>query len=290
MGAFELMDLVGLDVGLEIQKSFDALSFGEPRWRPSPLMANRVAAGWHGRKAGRGWYVYEDGAPYRPEDPPAPKPGGGEQRLVVVAGELPIADAVRELALAAGWDAREPEDAEGEVPFLNVDCGADPEGPPLEGGPLALLCADASLAVLDAGGGAAGFHALPPVGFVELLRSPATTAAAARASEAFFGTLGVHIGWVGDAPGGVLGRIAAQLVNEACFSLGEGVAGAQEIDEAMVLGLNHPRGPLTWAREIGLEHLLALLDGLYAEYREERYRAAPLLRRAVALGADDLGA
>ena len=57
MGPFELMDLVGVDVGFEISKSFYEQSFGEPRWRPSPIAARYVAAGLHGRKAGRGYYA-----------------------------------------------------------------------------------------------------------------------------------------------------------------------------------------------------------------------------------------
>ncbi|MCW2989485.1 MAG: 3-hydroxybutyryl-CoA dehydrogenase [Solirubrobacterales bacterium] len=77
MGPFELQDLVGIDVGYEVSLSFQELSFGEPRWRPSPLSARMVAAGWHGRKSGRGWYVYEDGAPHRPDDPEPPPATGG---------------------------------------------------------------------------------------------------------------------------------------------------------------------------------------------------------------------
>ena len=52
----------------------------------------------------------------------------------------------------------------------------------------------------------------------------------------------------------------------------------------MTLGLSHPRGPVAWGEAIGLDHVLAVLDGLWAERREERYRVAPLLRRAHALG------
>ena len=58
MGPFELMDLVGVDTGFEISKSFYEQSFGEPRWRPSPIAARYVAAGLHGRKSGRGYYDY----------------------------------------------------------------------------------------------------------------------------------------------------------------------------------------------------------------------------------------
>ena len=62
MGPFELMDLVGVDTGFEISKSFFEQSFGEPRWRPSPIAARYVAAGLHGRKSGRGYYDYAAGA------------------------------------------------------------------------------------------------------------------------------------------------------------------------------------------------------------------------------------
>jgi len=74
MGPFELMDLVGIDTGLEISKSFYEQSFGEPRWRPSPITARYVAAGRYGRKTGRGYYDYSSD-PYRPPDPdPDPDP------------------------------------------------------------------------------------------------------------------------------------------------------------------------------------------------------------------------
>jgi 3-hydroxybutyryl-CoA dehydrogenase len=167
MGPFELMDLVGIDTGLEISKSFYEQSFYEPRWRPSPIASRYVAAGRYGRKSGRGYYDYSSD-PYRPPDPD------------------------------------------------------------------------------------------PPEGDADAKAQPAA--------------------------GGVLERIVCQVINECAFALDEGVGSAQDIDTGMVLGLNYPRGPLAWADEIGLDHVLAVLDGLWEEYREERYRAAPLLRRLVREG------
>jgi 3-hydroxybutyryl-CoA dehydrogenase len=174
MGPFELMDLVGVDTGLEISKSFYEQSFGEPRWRPSPIAARYVAAGRYGRKSGRGYYDYSRD-PYRPPDPdPDPDP-----------------------------DSDPPTHAEAKVK---------------------------------------------------------------------------------PAAGGVLERIVCQVINECAFALGEGVGSAQDIDTGMTLGLNYPRGPLAWADEIGLDNVLAVLDGLWEEYREERYRPAPALRGLVRAG------
>jgi 3-hydroxybutyryl-CoA dehydrogenase len=171
MGPFELMDLVGVDTGLEISKSFYEQSFYEPRWQPSPITVRYVAAGLHGRKTGRGYYDYSSD-PYRPADP-------------------------------------------------DRDPNQNPPG------------------------------------------------ASAKVTP---------------ASGGVLERIVCQVINECAFALGEGVGSAQDIDTGMLLGLNYPRGPLAWADEIGLDHVLAVLDGLWEEYREERYRPAPALRRLVRAG------
>ena len=287
LGPFELQDLVGLDVGLTVAESFWAQSYGEPRWRPSPLSARMVAAGRLGRKSGCGWYAYADGRALRPPDPPPVPVGGGERRLVVLSGETTLAHELRALADAADWRV---EEAMGDdVPWLIVACGAaEEEGPPAQGAPQVLLCAEASLHQLDPSGNAAGFHALPPLdagGLVELTRGTTTTELTVERAEAFFGALGLQTAWVGDAPGLVLGRIVAQLVNEAAFALTEGVtADPQAVDDAMELGLSHPRGPLGWGDEIGLDHVLTLLDALRSETGQERYRAAPLLRRMVADG------
>ena len=72
MGPFELMDLVGVDIGLDISRSFYEQSFGEPRWRPSPITVKTVAAGRYGRKRGRGYYEYPEGGRHRPDDPEPP--------------------------------------------------------------------------------------------------------------------------------------------------------------------------------------------------------------------------
>jgi 3-hydroxybutyryl-CoA dehydrogenase len=292
MGPFELMDLVGVDTGLDVARSFFEQSFGEPRWRPNPISVKTVAAGLTGRKSGRGFYDYSDGTDaYRPSDAEAPTPGGGDG-VVVIAGDTPLADELRDAASAAGWDVLEPEEGgDRQPPELILDATGGPQEEPLdvplEGGPRAVCCSSGSLAALDPGGGAVGFHALPPLGesaLVELTRGPDSAPTAAAVAERFFSTLGKHTTWVGDAPGLVLGRIVCQVVNEAAFALGEGVGSAEDIDAGFVHGLGYPRGPLAWADQIGLDHVVSVLDGLYDEYREERYRVASALRKLVLSG------
>ena len=283
MGPFELMDLVGVDTGLEISRSFYEQSFGEPRWQPSPIAVRTVAAGRHGRKTGRGYYEYPEGARHRPPDPDPPEAGGGDG-AIVIAGDTQLALEIEEAALQAGWEVMSPAEAvDGPLPDLILDLtgGEEPDAP-LQGAPQAICCAAGSLAALDPGGSAVGFHALPPFAdttLVELTRGPDTAESAVEAAQDFFATMGKHTEWVGDAPGLVLGRIVCQIVNEAAFAIGEGVGSAEDIDTGMIHGLNYPRGILAWADEIGLDHVLGVLDALHEERGEPRYRVAPLLRR-----------
>jgi 3-hydroxybutyryl-CoA dehydrogenase len=284
MGPFELMDLVGIDVGLDVARSFYEQSFGEPRWRPSQITVRTVAAGRLGRKSGRGYYEYGAGpGDHRPPDP-EPLPAGGGEGVIVLAGESELALELGAAAVEAGWEVVLPERAaHHDAPFLILDLtGSEEPEAPLQGGPQAICCAAGSLATLDPGGAAVGFHALPPLqdsSLIELTRGPDSALSAASAAEGFFASLGKHTAWVQDAPGLVLGRIVCQVINESAFALGEGVGSAEDIDAGMVHGLSHPRGPLGWADQIGLDHVLSVLDALSDELREERYRAAPALRR-----------
>jgi 3-hydroxybutyryl-CoA dehydrogenase len=249
MGPFELQDLVGIDVGYDVTRSFDAQSFGEPRWKPSVLQSKMVAAGRLGRKAGRGWYEYEDGKAHRPDDPEPPEPGGGDGQRVTIAGSGPAIDELVERASGAG--------------FHIVEGGAE----------LTLVFCDERALHSHGRDGAVGFHLLPGGGLAEL------TGERSDAADDFFRKCGLHTEWVADAPGLVLGRIVAQLVNEAAFAIGEGIGSPEDVDAGVTLGLNHPRGPVEWGELIGVDHVLATVDGLFEWYRDPRYRAAPLLRR-----------
>jgi len=300
MGPFELMDLVGIDTGLEVSRSFYELSFGEPRWRPSPISARYAAAGMHGRKTGLGYYDYggmAESGRYREEDPPPPEPPeGAAEGVLVISGEGVLAQEIRAAARKAGFELRGPHEPSGGVlPSLVIECDRDPAAfdgangaeAAERGAARLVLCARGSLAALDPAGSAVGFHVLPSfeqARLVELTRSETSSPLAAERAERLLRALGKHVAWVGDAPGLVLGRIVCQVINESAFALGEGVGEATDIDTGMLLGLSHPRGPLEWADAIGLEHVLDVLTALQREYGEERYRPAPAIRRLVAAG------
>jgi 3-hydroxybutyryl-CoA dehydrogenase len=223
--------------------------------------------------------------------------------VVVIAGDGPLATALGQAAQRAGYEVRTAQAPLGDaLPALFIDCSSEApartgssdaqagereRSSPARGGAHLLLCAQGSLATLDPGGSAVGFHVMPPfadAGLVELTRCESSSPLAAQRAERFFEALGKHTAWVGDAPGLVLGRIVCQLINEASFALGEGIGDARDIDLGMVLGLSHPHGPFEWADEIGLDHVLSVLNALWREYREERYRPAPALRRLVGEG------
>lgn len=279
MGPFELMDLVGLDINHAVAEAFYRQTYGEPRYRPSPIQGRMVAAGRLGRKTGVGWYEY--GKDPRPEEPKPPEPAADEGHTVVVFGELPVAVALRYQLARHGFTVL--DECPADEPWLTIACGAPgPFGP----GPHAVLVAEASLHQIDVT--AAGFHLLPPLDDVRLLEVTSTTQTDPIALERLHKmaeTLGWYVEHVADAPGLVAGRIICQLINEAAFLVGEGNGSPADVDLGMELGVNHPRGPIGWAHEIGLAHVVGVLAALQRELGQERYRIARLLRDGLAVGA-----
>ncbi len=132
-----------------------------------------------------------------------------------------------------------------------------------------------------------GFATLPPWAdrrLVEVIPGLRSNPEAVERAEAVLRTLGKETVVVKDGAAGVFPRIFAMIVNEAAFALEDGVATAQDIDTALRLGANYPQGPLALADEIGLEVLLAIIEGVHDETKDDAHRAAPLLRRMVQAG------
>lgn len=132
--------------------------------------------------------------------------------------------------------------------------------------------------------GFATFHPLGRRNVIELARGLDTGDDALRAAESLVQGMGKESALVKDAPGLVFPRILSLIINEAARGLDEGIATAEEIDIALRLGTNYPQGPLRWADEIGLDEVLAVIEGLQQETGDDRYRPAPLLRKLVASG------
>lgn len=132
--------------------------------------------------------------------------------------------------------------------------------------------------------GFATFHPLEKRAVVELARGLNTGDASISAATQFIEGLGRKTAEVKDAPGLVFPRILSLIINEATRGLDEGIATPDEIDVALRLGTNYPQGPLRWGDEIGLDEVLAVIEGLHEETGDDRYRPAPLLKKMVAAG------
>jgi 3-hydroxybutyryl-CoA dehydrogenase len=270
MGPFTLMDLVGLDVNLAVSTSVYEQSFHDPRFAPHLRQRAKVDAGHLGRKTGRGWYDYADGAPVVE---PATLPQGPHPDLVL-ADEGPLLDDVVTRLEAGGVTV-----VRTDLPFfLEVD---GVQIFPTDGRPAAMLMLDPDLPdrvtldlVLD-------WSTAERVA----ISAPSSVADASIAKAAgVFQAAGLMVSRVDDVPGMVMARILAQLVSVAADAATAGVAAPEDIDTAMRLGTNYPGGPFEWADTLGVTRIQMVLDHLRWFYGEDRYRMAPAVRRAVFAG------
>jgi len=132
-----------------------------------------------------------------------------------------------------------------------------------------------------------GMHFMNPVpvmALVEIIRGIATSDATYQVTEELARRLGKTPVEVNDYPGFVSNRILMPMINEACFTLMEGVATKEAIDTVMKLGMNHPMGPLQLADLIGLDTCLSIMNVLHEGLGDSKYRPCPLLRKMVAAG------
>jgi 3-hydroxybutyryl-CoA dehydrogenase len=132
-----------------------------------------------------------------------------------------------------------------------------------------------------------GMHFMNPVPvmqLVEIIRGLATTDATYALTEDLARRLGKTPVEVNDSPGFISNRILLPMINEACYTLMEGVATREAIDTVMKLGMNHPIGPLALADLIGLDTCLSIMEVLHEGLGDSKYRPCPLLRRMVKAG------
>ncbi|WP_067835786.1 3-hydroxyacyl-CoA dehydrogenase [Nocardia lijiangensis] len=257
MGPFELMDLTGLDVSHTVMETVSAGFYGDPRLRPSPIAAARVAAGLLGRKTGEGFYRYRDGAPVLPAEPEItpdalatpvhvhdhPDFAAALRRSGATVLDSPDADAVS-LVLPVGQPTYRVTARYGLDPARTL--GIDPLG--LDRRRLTVIVPGS----VDPLVAAPALRVLAAAGY-----TPTPTAD-------------------GTAP--VAQRILAAIVNLSCALAEHGIGTPEDIDRGARLGLGYPLGPLELGESVGAERVTAILDGLYAYTRDPRYRASTWLR------------
>ncbi|SES12716.1 3-hydroxyacyl-CoA dehydrogenase PaaH [Sphingobium sp. YR768] len=271
MGPFELMDLIGHDVNFAVTASVFKAYFEDPRFRPSLIQQELVAAGWLGRKSGRGFYRYADGA-----KPPEPQflAAGARVDHVLIEGDLGPAEALARRLSAAGVDiTRQPG-----VGVLKIrSCTLAPSDGRTatqrvaQGEPADLVLFDLAL----------DYKAVKTL---SIARADQADASTLDHAAALFARGGIKVVQCDDTPALIVLRTIAMLANEAAETVLQGVATASDVDAAMRSGVNYPRGPLEWAQALGIERVLDVLDVLHQDTGDDRYRASQLLRRTVRRG------
>jgi len=272
MGPCELMDLIGHDTNFAVTESVFAANFFDKRFAPSLVQREMVDGGLLGRKSGRGFFTY----PAAPASPPEasetpPVPAGAivslHGRSIAVdrwAARLGEAGLRFESDPTSRWNGL--QTAHGELRLT-------------DGRPAAQVAAEEGvrdLALFDLAtarnGGAPG---------VALAYSVSAGADAAWREEAglWLRIAGWTPHWIGDAPGLVVARTVAMLINEACDAVLQGVCTPEGADLAMKLGVNYPQGPFEFLAGWDSGAIATLLDRLDAHYRGERHRVSPELRR-----------
>ena len=263
MGPFELMDLIGVEVNNTVTRTvWSGFNF-EPRFAPSVLQAEMAVGGLHGRKTGRGFYDYRDGA-----TPPIPQP---LDVVPKIPSRMMMCGIDRDLAV-----------------LVSRATGAALSSEPGEG---VLRLAGLGLVKLTDGRTAReeAQRLGAPVVLLDRCLDPVSSCAAAitgtddrlvDAVASLLAAAGISAYRVADTPGLVVARILALIANEAWETVQEGTATATDVDVAMVLGTNFPCGPIEWTHRFGVNTVRAILDHIHDEYRDPRYRTGRGLRAA----------
>ncbi|MFC3282883.1 3-hydroxyacyl-CoA dehydrogenase NAD-binding domain-containing protein [Litchfieldella rifensis] len=238
LGPFELIDLVGLDINLRATETVWQAFDHHPRFRPSPLVADKVAAGQLGRKSGVGFYRYDSDDHTGAADNTTPAGVTGPEALIAdlqaeVPGQYQVTDGRTATELAAELGQ----------PVAVLDTALCPWA---NDRPTTLAFATHGVDSAD--------------------RERLVKAAAGR---------GVHLVEVADRPGLIVLRVAAMLINEARFALNEGIASADDMDTAMRLGLNFALGPWAMLARLGVERIRTTLERATEEDPSGRYTYSP---------------
>ena len=266
MGPFELMDLTGIDVNFPARKIIYEGFFHDRRMTPSPYHESLFQAGKLGRKTGGGWYGYD--AKGTKIDP-----GADHMPSVVPAASVVVMDTHNEklvaLVMASGAKALGADD--GKSPILVAPIGKDATTEAVERG----LDPKRTVAVDLTGDTAKRITIMTP---------PGADAAVRDAAAAMFAKSGTKVTVIKDSPGFIAQRMCAMIANLGCEMAMIGIASAADVDTAMTLGLNYPRGPLALADWLGVKECHEILRQLQDITGDDRYRPSQWLRRRAMLG------
>jgi 3-hydroxybutyryl-CoA dehydrogenase len=269
MGPFELMDLTGLDVSHPVMESIYFQYYEEPRYRPSPITAQRVLARWLGRKsAGRGFYRYDaNGERERFPEPAVPQ----AEIPPVWVSRRDQGPVVAELVARLG---------------AHIDGGQRPEpGALIVLAPLGNDCTSAAAREgLDPTRSIAIDALVPPHKRRTLMATPITLPEYRDAAHALFAADGVPVTMIRESAGFVAQRVLAHVVNVGCDIVQQRICTPEDLDRAVTLGLGYPFGPLAWGDRLGAQRVIEVLDAIHAFTGDPRYRASPWLRRRALLG------
>ncbi len=271
LGPFELLDLTGLDVSHPVMESIYHQFYDEPRFRPSPITAQRLAGGLLGRKSGEGFYRYVDGQAELPPEPPVPQ-----------VAELPPVWVSPRAARRA------------ELYQLLKDLGAQIETGAAPSSAALILVAPLGFDVTTV----AVVERLDPARTVGidllvddaatrrrvLATNPATRADMRDAAHALFARDGKAVSVIRDSGGFVTQRVLAAIINIAADICQQGICSPADLDRAVTLGLGYPVGPLALGDRFGPASVLEVLFNLQTVYGDPRWRPSPWLRRRGALG------
>ncbi|HET7409911.1 MAG TPA: 3-hydroxyacyl-CoA dehydrogenase [Paracoccaceae bacterium] len=291
MGPFELMDLTGIDVNYPVSRIIAGGYMDDPRLKTSANHMAMFDAGLLGRKAGKGWFDYEEG---RPKDRPS-------------ADFVTEARPVREVVLASEFDPFASvfegmiEDNPGVNPQLEAELSGDDMLIPFldelgiaiveDDGEAPILAApigEDATEIAAAGAGHRRLICLDLTGDtskrVTVMTAPGVDRDRVAPVAAAIMASGRAVTWINDGPGFVGQRMAAMVANLGCYMAEIGLASPEDIDMAMELALNYPRGPIALGDEMGVETCHAILAAIQRITGEDRYRPTLWLRRRAMLG------